>query len=455
MTYKRLTEGKNRKEKAWGLATMNAIVTLAVILSSHIVFAYEFTHPAQSLPGSNGLQNLPPRIEILNYSLVCKLINERFNDDPTANDLQHRFNLKGTDLGISTAIGEKVWFFFGDTMAFKDSWKPGQGPDSVGYADASAGRIAADPEILCSRLNFLRAKPPAQQDFAAARMIPPEGQPLSMYVRNPAGPKFPDVPGTFEVPSGAFVYGGAIFVFYTGGPDFSVKPVKMSISYLAKWESPSPDGHPHYQILYMLDDINGGRMGGHFINVAPVVDEEEGFLYLFGSGLYRRSTIYLARKSLKNLNRPDGFEFFGGPGKWSPESKTAVPVVDENAVGELSARYYKRIGTWLLMYADEGRIVLRAAHRPDGPWSEAAKVHSMKDEIFRERYCCGEGACNGQHMIHCGKAGVYAPYMLPVIASPAKDGTVTVNYMLSTWNPYNTVLMSANMRIFDNAPVRP
>jgi hypothetical protein len=58
-------------------------------------------------------------------------------------------------------------------------------------------------------------------------------------------------------------------------------------------------------------------------------------------------------------------------------------------------------------------------------------------------------------MIHCGKAGVYAPYMLPVIASPAKDGTVTVNYMLSTWNPYNTVLMSANMRIFDNAPVRP
>jgi hypothetical protein len=362
--------------------------------------------------------------------------------------------LKGTDLGISVAGRGQVWFFFGDTMAFKNSWKPGQGPDSIGFVEASPERLASTPNLLCDHLNFVRAKPPAEHDFAAASMIPPADQPISMYVRNPAGPRFPNVPGSFEVPSGSFAYDGDIYIFYTGGPDFSVKPIKMSISYLAKWESPSPDKPPHYQILYMLDDINSGRMGGHFINIAPVVDEEEGYLYLFGSGLYRQSAIYLARKPLKGISEPGGFEYFSGPGRWSSQSNMAVPIAEENSVGELSARYYKHIGIWLLMYARKGEVVLRAANKPDGPWSQATQVHSMQDDIFRKRYCCEEGFCEGEHMIHYNKAGAYAPYMLPTIAPPVKKGTVTINYLLSTWNPYNTVLMSTDIKISEDAPVR-
>ncbi|HUN55851.1 MAG TPA: DUF4185 domain-containing protein [Smithella sp.] len=431
------------------------ILALVLILSTNISFAGDVRNPSSEVPALSHIKNSPPQIEIINYSMVCKLINERFNDDPTANDLQHRFNLKGTDLGISAASREQVWFFFGDTMAFKDSWKPGSGPDSVGYVDASAEKLAANPELLCGHLNFLRAKPPAEHDFAAGRMIPPTGQALSMYVRNPAGPKFPDVPGTFEVPSGAFSYGGNMYIFYTGGPDLSVKPVNMTISYLAKWESPSPDKQPHYQILYMIDEQDGGRMGGHFINVAPVVNEDDGYLYLFGSGSYRRSAVYLARKPLKSLSQPGGFEYFSGLGKWLPEGTMAVPVAEENAVGELSARHYKRAGVWLLMYAAKGQVVLRAARRPDGPWSQAVVVHSMRDENFRVRYCCGEGPCDGKHMIHCDKAGAYAPYLLPVISPPEKNGNIRVNYLLSTWNPYNTVLMSADIRISGNTQAGP
>jgi hypothetical protein len=58
-------------------------------------------------------------------------------------------------------------------------------------------------------------------------------------------------------------------------------------------------------------------------------------------------------------------------------------------------------------------------------------------------------------MIHCDKAGTYAPYLLPVISPPEKDGIIRINYLLSTWNPYNTVLMSADIRISDNKQVRP
>ena len=195
-------------------------------------------------------------------------------------------------------------------------------------------------------------------------------------------------------------------------------------------------------------------MGGHFINVAPVVDDEEGYLYLFGSGLYRQSAVYLARKPLKSLTEPGVFEYCSGLASWSPQSNMAVPIAEENSVGELSARHYKRIGIWLLMYARKGQVVLRAARQPDGPWSQVTKVHSMQDEMFREHYCCGESFCEGERMIHCNKAGVYAPYMLPIIAPPAKNGAITVNYLLSTWDPYGTVLMSTDITISGDAPTR-
>ena len=56
---------------------------------------------------------------------LCKLISNRNQDDPTANDTHHRFNLRGTDLGIPVAHGNDVFFFFGDSAGAAGIWPLG------------------------------------------------------------------------------------------------------------------------------------------------------------------------------------------------------------------------------------------------------------------------------------------------------------------------------------------
>jgi len=43
-------------------------------------------------------------------------------------------------------------------------------------------------------------------------------------------------------------------------------------------------------------------------------------------------------------------------------------------------------------------------------------------------------------------AGEYGPYMIP---SPERthDGVMTVNFVLSTWNPYAVMLMKTDLRL--------
>ena len=41
--------------------------------------------------------------------------------------------------------------------------------------------------------------------------------------------------------------------------------------------------------------------------------------------------------------------------------------------------------------------------------------------------------------------GVYGPYMIARYAQPNDDGSSTVLFVLSVWNPYNTMLMSTKI----------
>src|SRR5690349_4177798 len=61
----------------------------------------------------------------------CKLLSNLRAGDPTANDVQHRANVLGADLGIPVAVGGKTYFFFGDTIGFAGIWGGGEShPDS-------------------------------------------------------------------------------------------------------------------------------------------------------------------------------------------------------------------------------------------------------------------------------------------------------------------------------------
>ncbi|HXU73622.1 MAG TPA: DUF4185 domain-containing protein [Polyangia bacterium] len=395
---------------------------------------------------------------------LCKLISNQNLDDPSGNDTHHRFNLRGTDLGIPVANGDDVFFFFGDSAGYKAIWPlgPQSLPDAVGYSGVPASTLAATPEALCTNLGFVAlapadslgpgADPSIARDFAGAAMRAPGGHALGEYIHNPAGDRgadqFPQLPGDFEVPSGGFASGGDLYVFYT---TVQVSPLAMKGSYLARWTAPSKTGLPSYDILYGVDERfdAAGALGGNFINVAALVEGD--YVYLYGTGDYRASAVQLARKRLSELSTPGGFERYDAATKmWYPASAASMaPVVASSSIGELSVRHWPAIGRFVMMNQEitNGRnlVVARFAEAPEGPWSDPVVVAEMGDPAFAAKYCCVNDVCDGAELFNCDRAGFYGTYMLPDVAAHA-DGSFSVSFMMSTWDPYNVALMRATFR---------
>jgi hypothetical protein len=385
----------------------------------------------------------------------CKLISDRNIDNPTANNTHVRANLRGTDLGIPLEHAGDLYFFFGDTAGAQVIWPlgPESLPDAVGYSALGAAAVAEDPAVLCSNLRFLvtgGASGTAERDFAGAYMTPPAGRSITEFIHNPSGPRgqnaFPNLPGDFEVPSGAFSYGGAIYLFYT---IINLDPFEMRGSYLARWEAPSTTGLPNYQIQYHVDqrfDANG-PLRGDFINIAALVDGD--YIYMYGTGAYRASPIHLARKPLANLATQGGFERYDATTRtWVGPRAAATPIVATPHVGELSVRYFPEIGRYVMLDQEASagnRIAARFAESPEGPWSAAVTVATMEDPAFRAQHCCNGTDCPGERMFECQHAGFYGTYMLPKVATN-NDGTFSITFLMSTWIPYNVALMTATFR---------
>jgi len=449
----------------WALKSLGAVGTASIVLGAFIACSRDGGPEGGDLESAGGAGELraetapkPPKFESI--GLRCKLINDRNLDDPTPNRTHSRANLRGTDLGIPVAHGGDLYFFFGDTAGVRAIWPlgPESLPDSVAVASYAA--VKDDPNTLCENLRFLGGAPETslghaqdpliERDFAPGWMIPPAGQDIGKYVHNPAGPRganaFPNMPGDFEVPSGVFSYGGSLYVFYT--TVVSPHVVEMKGSYLARWASPSPTGVPVYDILYGIDERfdADGPLRGDFINIAPLVVGE--YLYAYGTGEYRKSPVHLARKRLSTLATEGGFERFDAKTRtWRPANDaTSEPVVKSPGAGEISVRYFASINRFVMLDQEfngtQNLIVARFATRPEGPWTDGTPIASLSRPAFTSKYCCINNDCSGQRLMNCDRAGYYGAYMLPDVQKNA-SGKFTLDFLLSTWDPYNVALMSA------------
>jgi hypothetical protein len=379
---------------------------------------------------------------------LCKLLSNRNTSDPTANDVQHRSNVLGADLGIPVEHAGTLYILFGDTIGYAGIWGAQSHPDAVGYGVDPAAAIAADPSLLCAGLRIVSLPASSsigpsvdasvERDFAGAAMSPPPMHALSEYIHNPAGgnggPTFPNLPGDFEVPSGAFSSGGSLYVFYT--TVVSPTDITMKGSYLARWTAPSTTAIPAYDILYAVDERfdAAGPLGGNFINIAAAT--HGAYVYAFGTGEYRASPVYLARKRLDSLAL-SGFELIG-------------PIIDTAGYGETSVRYLASIDRWMFLAEEQtaaaNRIVARFADRPEGPWSDAIIVHDMADPQFLATYCCGaDQSCDGKQFFDCERTGFYGTYLFPD-AIVHGDRSFTITYTMSSFDPYNVALFTATFR---------
>ena len=92
---------------------------------------------------------------------LCKLLSGSNTSDPTANDVQHRANLLGADLGIPVTFGSDLYLLLGHSIGYAGIWKPDEShPDAVGHAGDPASAIATMPDLLCSDLAIATCRPP-------------------------------------------------------------------------------------------------------------------------------------------------------------------------------------------------------------------------------------------------------------------------------------------------------
>lgn len=218
----------------------------------------------------------------------------------------------------------------------------------------------------------------------------------------------------------------------------------------------------------------------------------DGYLYLFGTGTFRASFLYLARLPLSYRGEDfpkflapyfvdtPGLEFYSATtGKWVPnDPSNATPIIfgdDPNPdLGQVSVRCFDNLGVWLLMYSlptgggNGADIVVRWSPSPTGKWSDMLMALDLTTTTAAGQqnqaiYGCSHNSCmdappteQQAPFTDFSAADVYAPDMLPYLtnvslvfgANGLPTGfNFTVSYLLSTFKPYNSVLFDVDMKV--------
>jgi hypothetical protein len=213
--------------------------------------------------------------------------------------------------------------------------------------------------------------------------------------------------------------------------------------------------------LQALYDVSRLDQGGRFINVAcakvnamPDLLFAGPALLAWGSGRYRDSDVYLACVPLASVEQASSWRFFtgldpaSGRPRWSDDQRSSVPLFLHRQVGELSVSWAEPLGLWLMLYnaAAPRGINGRTAHHPWGPWSDPTIV--FDPQLGYGAFMHAKGAADG--LSDPGRedewGGEYGPYIIDRYTQPVGGATVPqarIYFLLSTWNPYNTMLMTA------------
>lgn len=371
---------------------------------------------------------LPPDVDIaLRASKLYQLTGDydRHLNKPTLSQAITRYRIEGTDLGVSFEDGETTWLLFGDTWGPKSELH-----NVIGYTTDKS------PEEGL-KLNFVTDETGVYQGI----MIPGVS-----------------TTGAFEVPTGGLVIDDQFYIWIT--TDHS-ETIAMGRSLLAT-ASRENARKAAFSKIYDLSTTK-------FINVSPVrvknsdwglLPQQEGDgLLLFASGKYRESQIYLAYQPLSQIRSKNAIRYFAGmkEGKplWNKNEKDAQPIFWQSnpQVGELSVTYNSFIDKWILLYnhGDPRGINLRTADAPWGPWSDTQVIFHPWDD---KGYChfihtdWRVDKCDNLHNIGRENewGGEYGPYQFGHFAT-GTDQATTIYFTMSTWNPYDVVMMKAVLKL--------
>lgn len=340
---------------------------------------------------------------------VCQLTGDmdRSTGTPTLNQTGKRFGVTATDLGSSFEHKGRLYFLFGDTWG-----RPGG-------RDVLAWTTSRDPREI--PLEFHRARDE-------------KWLPLTL----------PNVRlGPFEIPSYGVSVGRNIYVVFT--TDHSPeKTMGRSIVGFSR-----DDGRTFTKLYKLSED--------KFINVALWLSDD--WLYIFGSGDYRKSSVCLARVRPADFRRPSKLQYFNGidtenQPQWSRRESAATPLFQHNVVGELSVAFCEPLNRYVMLYnSEEPRgITLRSAVSPWGPWTDGIVIfHPWRDKGYGYFMHISSKFDGKSDTLHDPKretdwGGEYGPYLISRFTT-GTEKRCSLYYAMSTWNPYQVVIMRSDVRL--------
>jgi hypothetical protein len=345
---------------------------------------------------------------------------------PTLSQTQSRFGVVGCDLGQSFEHLGRAYFCFGDTI--------------------TDGHIRQDPSPALDTIGFTSDTDP------------------SNGIRLDLNPTYPYVEGidqgVFCVPADGVSIGPAstpsVYMVFTtchrGDPPFGDT---MGRSVLARSDNGALSfGSPLYELSR-----------DRFINVSLQLVENRDFpglpdsrgqgLLVWGSGGYRRSNVYLAYVPTTQIEDRSAFSFYAGQADgqpvWSGDEAQAVALILSGSIGELCVRRDPFLNRFILLYNSDNPawILEQQSPAPWGPWTAPQNIFDAAAAYGHYIHTAGSADGLSDPGREAEGGGPYGPYIVERYTRPNPDGSITIFFVLSVWNPYNTMLMSATIRPHD------
>jgi hypothetical protein len=215
--------------------------------------------------------------------------------------------------------------------------------------------------------------------------------------------------------------------------------------------------------------------GGHFVYTALHASGTD--VYMFGTGKYRASDIFLSKTPASGFWAGTGTQYFAGrvngQPTWVSSEASAVPIVQDNplngpawpndnpGVGNVSVAYSADLGMWLMMY-DGGRqsvatrgMYLTYAKDPWGPWAAPLLVYNIPRDpglgvfVHNPTAVPSDGLAGptiGDNDPATTPGAPYAPAIIERFTR-VTGNTLRIYWLMSTWNPYTVVKMRSELTI--------
>jgi hypothetical protein len=408
---------------------------------------------------------------------VCQLIGE---DDrefgvPTLSQTETRFGFSGSDNGYSFEHRGRLYFLFGDshpTVNFNghpnaqtDAPRVADDNDAIAYVTDSA----AGP---CLKLNFTTDSIGA---FGNPVVLDSKGQPAITLRTN-------------ETPVSGISDGGRMYVIFgtdnflsnpPGGPSASNGGSTRTVVAV------SDDSARTFHYLYNFSTAPAAK----FI-FAAIAAGQDGYIYFWGAQgdtMYRKSPPFLARKPVGGMGDSTAIEYLhaynpNGTPVFVPGEQNAIPIFHDSLpgpggkmqladdVGEIGVEWNRYVRSWVMLYnssnnspANPHGVYMRYSPQPWGPWSPPQTIFNPgRDNGFcyfiHRAVTPANPACDSLSIAaRLGDGGGnYSPYFISRFTSgDSVQKSSTFFFVMSTWNPYEVVIMKASIQAVTSDVPRP